>query len=296
MIDELYYFYGYDKSIFDYVKFDAYTEKQLADYLDGIIAKGATSKPFWIKNERNIYFSYGNKKYYPDYIVCHNDTIYIVEVKAEIYSDIKKNILLKQLDTIPGYKSILVFSSQLDELEGEKGTTFDDFIKVATGIYENQRYKEELIENPPKEEKYIKFLPVYSVNSLRKINDEKVKPEGWKRVEDGEYAKTTFITKIHGAALLPKYRHGDWIVLNKAFDKSKLEGKVVLVELPERSQEYGEKITIRKLLLKKKEGYLIPTYKVCLQALNDEKDVIELEKETIGTDINVLAVLEEDAG
>ena len=35
------------------------------------------------------------KKYYPDFIVFKDDYIYVIETKGEVFSDTKKNMLLK---------------------------------------------------------------------------------------------------------------------------------------------------------------------------------------------------------
>jgi len=83
-----------------------------------------------VRNQRQIYFNYGNKKYYPDFILFHQGIIYILEAKGEIYHDWRKKLLLSHLDKIPGYKGVLIFSKQLDEL-GKSVPPWDEFIKIA---------------------------------------------------------------------------------------------------------------------------------------------------------------------
>jgi len=77
------HFYGYEKSIYDYDKFDSYTEFHFADYLDVILKKvAAENKPFWVRNQRNVFFEYGSKKYYPDFLLFKDRHFYIVETKG----------------------------------------------------------------------------------------------------------------------------------------------------------------------------------------------------------------------
>src|SRR5690606_27912104 len=83
LIKNGYYFYGYENSAYEYDKFDSLPEKQLADYVDYLITKEQyTELPFWIRNERNIFFEYGTHKYYPDFIFFYNKIIYVIEIKG----------------------------------------------------------------------------------------------------------------------------------------------------------------------------------------------------------------------
>jgi len=165
LIEKQYHFFGYEKSIFDYEKFDSYTELQLADYADAIL-KGVAKegKPFWIRNERNIFFTYGSKKYYPDYILFKDGMIYVIETKGEVFSDTKKNALVKRLDKVPGngaikgYRGLLVFSSQMDKM-GTDYVAWDAFIKESEETLKRQQSKEQLISEPKEEEKFIKYIP-----------------------------------------------------------------------------------------------------------------------------------------
>lgn len=125
------YFFGYPHSVYDYVQFDSLSEKQLADYQEEVINQGRNQeKPFWIRNQRQIYFTYGNKKYYPDFILFHEGIIYILEAKGEIYHDWRKKRLLAHLDKISGYKGVLIFSKELDSLK-DSVPPWDEFIKMA---------------------------------------------------------------------------------------------------------------------------------------------------------------------
>ena len=84
-IEQGYQFFGYDESIYDYVKFDSLPEKQLADYSDSILQlPDADKKRFWCRNDRNVWFYYGTRRYYPDFVLFRNGTIYALEVKGEI--------------------------------------------------------------------------------------------------------------------------------------------------------------------------------------------------------------------
>ncbi|HNM04543.1 MAG TPA: DEAD/DEAH box helicase family protein, partial [Leptospiraceae bacterium] len=74
------YFYQYKHSLYDYTKFDSYTEKQLADYLEGLISRLENSDDcFWVKSERQFSFQYGNQRYFPDFLFHYSGMMNIIE-------------------------------------------------------------------------------------------------------------------------------------------------------------------------------------------------------------------------
>jgi len=117
LIDQQVHFYGYERSAYDYDKFDSYTEFHFADYVNQLLEKNPSDKrAFWVRNQRNVYFEYGSRKYYPDFLLFKDNQFYIVETKCEIFADHKKNALLSRLEHLPpdedgtSYKGLLVFS------------------------------------------------------------------------------------------------------------------------------------------------------------------------------------------
>lgn len=155
LIKKQYHFHGYQNSIYDYVKFDSFTEKQLADYQESIINKnGNHQKPFWVRNQRNIFFEYGNRKYYPDFIMYYDGIIYVIEAKGEIYNDRRKRMLLAKLNEIPGYQGLLVFSKQVDEM-GEDVWDFKRFMEFAKQVLaevDSLQFKKEILDSIPEQE------------------------------------------------------------------------------------------------------------------------------------------------
>ncbi len=290
LIESQYHFFGYEKSIYDYEKFDSYTELQLAEYADKILGEIAKDKnPFWIRNERNIFFTYGSKKYYPDFILFKDDMIYVIETKGEVFSDTKKNALLKKLDDVPGdgaikgFKGLLVFSSQMEKM-GTDYVTWDNFIKESEETLTRQQSKEQLVSEPKEEEKFVKYIPAYSPDkAYRKfIKGQKTpKPDGWLWLENNtqKLPDTVFVTQAKGQALLPSFPHNSWVILNHTKDIEEAIGKIALVHGKEISDEYEGNLTIRKVevLEKKVKGKLFTEKEVNLIALNVSVKTIKID-------------------
>jgi len=293
LIESQYHFYGYEKSVYDYEKFDSYTEMQLAEYADNILMKVAKEKqPFWIRNQRNIYFTYGSKKYYPDFILFKDDIIYVIETKGEVFSDTKKNALLKKLDDVPGdgaikgFKGLLVFSSQMEKM-GMDYWAWDKFIKESEESLTRQQSREQLISEPKEEEKFIKYIPAYSpAKAYGKFikNQKTSKPDGWLFIENNteKLPESVFATQAKGQALSPSYSHNSWIILNHTKDIDKAVGKIALVYCKEISDEYTGNCTIRKveILEKNVKGQLFPEKAVNLVALKASVETITINNIT----------------
>lgn len=286
-IEQNYYFYGYEKSIYDYEKFDSFTEMQLAEYVNTTLNKLPEKTPFWIRNQRQIYFTYGSKKYYPDFIVFKDDYIYVIETKGEIFSDTKKNTLLKKLDevagdeNIKGFKGVLIFSKQLDDM-GDNYVEFEEFITEAEATLIRNQSKSDLVQDPPSSEMYIKFIPVYSpIKAYKKFIKKQKTPknDGWLEVtekSDG-YPETVFATQVKGDALSPKYNHNSWIILSIVEDKSLARNEISFVYHPEITDDYDSGCSIRRLEVheKKTKGSLFNENEIQLKSLNDDcEDII----------------------
>lgn len=250
LIEGQYNFYGFQKSAYDYDKFDSLTEFQFARYIDEILKLQKENRGnFWIRNQRNIYFSYGSRKYYPDFIVFKDDYIYVFETKGEIYAEEKKIKLLKKLDDVPGigeikgYKGILIFSAYMNKIEYDK-TNFEDFLKEADEILGSYNKKLEYIENPNDSDKYKLYLPVYDGETAHKkfIKQNKTaKPLGWLLVDEYKYPKSIFLLKVENDDLSPRYEKNKFIFLDSKYSLEKNERNLVLIYNPNIDEKFYEK-------------------------------------------------------
>lgn len=321
MVEGGFHFFGYDNSAYDYNAFDSYTEKQLADYVDAIlqtkeakvvsingeepfaiaaepeIAYGKTSKDVWIKNKRNIHFTYGTKKYYPDFILLRGDVIYVIETKGEIFSDTKKNILLKKLDEIQGYKGVLIFSHQMNLMEDEHWT-FEQFIEYAEEVLKKHQSKADLLQDAPEEDQFVKYIPVYSPsNAYKKFvkNQKSPKPEGWLEVpvREGNYPETVFATQVKGEALYPEYDHNSWVLFNSDLTDSDLIGKIALIHHSTINDGYDGNLTIKKIYLeeRKSAGKMFGERFVILKPLNQTTETLEISIDKTGEESQVVGLL-----
>ena len=321
MVEGGFHFFGYEKSVYDYNSFDSYPEKQLADYVDEVLKEyppnadasaislqeplmaaepsGSygidNSKNCWIRNNRNVYFTYGSKKYYPDFIMIKDDITYVVEAKGEIFSDTKKNLLLKKLDEIPGYRGILIFSQQINTMEGKRWD-FDKFITYAEDVIRKHQSTADLLQDPPEAEKYVKYVPAYSpLKAYKKFlkSQKTPKPEGWLEVQPKEsgYPKTVIATQIKGDSLAPNFEHNTWILLDTKIDHKNINGHLALVHHDTIEDGYEGNLTIRKLEIIEKEvpGRIFGERIVVLEAINPQVESITVnmdqkgEVEVVGT-------------
>ena len=284
------HFYGYEKSVYDYDKFDSFTEFHFADYLDVILKKvAAENKPFWVRNQRNVFFEYGSKKYYPDFLLFKDGQFYIVETKGEVFADHKKNALLKRLEQIPGdehatgYKGLLVFSNQMDKM-GYDYWDFEKFIAEAESAFAKYQSKATLLADAPTEDRFVKYLPAYTPDKAYKHfikNQKTAKPDGWLEVPivDGNYSESHFLVQIKGNGLLPEYDENSWIILNHVSDYSKAVNKFCLVYHESINDLYDGNCTIRKLEVSHyiPEGTFIPITQILLHSNSKTDPAIVIE-------------------
>ncbi|MFC1556973.1 DEAD/DEAH box helicase family protein [candidate division KSB1 bacterium] len=281
-IKSQYHFFGYKNSIFDYIKFDTYTEKQFADYAETIINNSEiTEKPFWVRNERQIYFTYGSHRYYPDFIMFHDGMFYVIETKGEIFSDTRKNVLLAELDNHDGYKGVLVFSDAMDEID--ESTPFGAFLEIAKASVKRYQSKAILEKLPKEEDQFVKYIPAYQPQKAFKriIKNQKAAIDGWYEVEErpGGYPETCFAVQIKGNALLPRFRNNDWIIMDSNYELKDCINKLVLIHHESIIDEYPENLTIRKLGITSKQvqtGLFESTINtLILKSIQDEDIIIE---------------------
>jgi type III restriction enzyme len=268
--------------------------------------KGIISPNFWIRNQRNIHFTYGSKKYYPDFIAYKDNIIYIIECKGELFSDTKKNALLEKLNeisgngSIDGYKGFIVFSTLLDKM-GDELWSFDNFIEESEGIFQKHQAKSDLLQDPPSTERFLKYLPVYSPDKAyaKFIKGQKTpKPDGWIEVNPGpcisKFSEITFVIQVKGNALFPQYESGDWIILEFPISFVNLPGKIVLAYNKSINDDYDGNFTVRKLSI---EEVNVPTQlfsvkHIHLESMNDKYNDIVIsgvipEIEIVGVELNI---------
>jgi hypothetical protein len=291
--------------VYDYDKFDSYTEFHFADYLDVILKKvAADNKPFWVRNQRNVFFEYGSKKYYPDFLLFKDGQFYIVETKGEVFADHKKNALLKRLEQIPGdehttgYKGLLVFSNQMDKM-GYDYWDFEKFIAEAESAFAKHQSKATLLADAPTEDRFIKYLPAYSPEKAYKNfikNQKTAKPDGWLEVPiiASNYLDTQFVVQVKGNALLPLYDADSWLILNHTTDYSKAANNLCLVHHKSIEDTYDTNCTIRKLEVSQHTppGTFIPVTEILLHSISNTEPTISITGVNELSDVSIVGIFQ----
>jgi type III restriction enzyme len=336
LIEEQYNFYGFDGSVYDYDKFDSHTEFQMAKYLDFILksggaasgkvielkgkkkdeengslaiaaepkvvyGSGSNQKGFWVRNQRNISFSYGAQNYYPDFIFFKDSVLFVIETKGEVFSDSKKNELLRHLDVIPGsgeikkFKGLIVFSQQMDKMKDEY-VDFDKFIAEAESNFYRHQSKSSVLKSIKEEDKFKHYLPAYSPKTARKkfvdLNSE-IEQEGWSKVPESDYPKNCFVVQVKGDALEPDYSHNSYIILQTISDVAEVKGNIALVYNENIESDYTEGYTIRRLELEQVSGKksLFPETRLTLKATNPLVENIVLSEIKSNEEIKLIGML-----
>jgi superfamily II DNA or RNA helicase len=263
-----YYFYGYENSAYEYDKFDSYPEKKLADYVNHLINQKSPEErkqPFWVRNDRNIYFEYGSHKYYPDFLFFYNRIIYVIEIKGEKFSNAKKNALLIELKNAEGvgqvesYKGVVVFEAQMDKLH-DFNKDFDAFILEAEQYFEMLKTRDTVVaeEDVPEGLKFVSFVPAYEPGKAysKFIQGKDVKPNGWFEVprKESGYSEKVYATLVKTADLGPNWLN-KWILMTSEIlpDIGLLDGKTIMCSYNKiTDSKYPKNITIRKVRLEEK--------------------------------------------
>jgi len=262
LIKNGYYFYGYQNSAYAYDKFDSLPEKQLADYVDYLITKEENTEiPFWLRNERNIFFEYGTHKYYPDFIFFYNKIIYVIEIKGEVFSNVKKNRLLLELNNVDGrgkvdsYIGMVVFEVQMKKLK-DFNKSFDEFRQEAEAYFNQVQSKAELIpdEDVDASLKYKEYVPAYEVKQAynKFITHQEVKALKWLRVAPEEYPESVFACLIKNEELGKELKNTWQLFDNKPQKVEELINKTIIAYHPKiEDTAYNLKnSTIRKFNIK----------------------------------------------
>lgn len=274
LIKNGYYFYGYENSAYEYDKFDSYPEKQLADYVNYLIGKDSVDaskvisldysndieseshalaaaaeksinlkkkEPFWIRNERNIHFKYGTHKYFPDFIFFYNKIIYVIEIKGEAFSNVKKNRLLLELNNVEGigkvdnYVGMVVFEVQMKNLN-DLTKSFDEFRAEAEEYFNQLQTKSEVVSDDEVavELKYKEYIPAFEAKQAysKFILHKEPKSIKWLKVKPGNYSKSIFATMVKNDDLGEEFKN-KWILMDNApLNPEALENKIILAYHP----------------------------------------------------------------
>lgn len=242
LIKNGYYFYGYENSAYDYDKFDSYPEKQLADYVNHLIEQEPDkTAPFWLRNERNIHFKYGTHKYFPDFIFFYNKIIYVIEIKGEAFSNVKKNRLLLELNNVDGigkvdsYVGMVVFEVQMKNLN-DLTKSFDEFRAEAEEYFNQLQTKSEVIadDEVPVDLKYKEYVPAYEAKQAysKFILHKEPKSLKWLKVKKGDYSQSIFATMVKNNDLGEEFKN-KWILMdNIPLNPEDLENKTILAYHP----------------------------------------------------------------
>lgn len=242
LIKNGYYFYGYENSAYDYDKFDSYPEKQLADYVNHLIENEPNKEqPFWLRNERNIHFKYGTHKYFPDFIFFYNKIIYVIEIKGEAFSNVKKNRLLLELNNVKGigsvnsYVGMVVFEIQMKNLK-DLTKSFDKF-KLETEEYFNQlQTKSEVVadDEVPGVLKFKEYVPAYDAKQAYSKFILNIEPKSikWLKVKLADYTENVFASMVKNGDLGEELKN-KWMLFDaKTFTLDDLENETILVYHP----------------------------------------------------------------
>ena len=298
-IEQGYQFFGYDESIYDYVKFDTFPEKQLADYANSILQlPDSDRRRFWVRNDRQVYFYYGTRRYHPDFLMFLDGIIYALEIKGEIYSDTKKNVLLSRLNTIEGYRGVLVYSDFMNQVTSD--ITWEDFLEGASLDAEMRHGRERLVPEIADEEKFVRFLPAYGPDAAyRKFvrNQAKTRIYGWLEVPakfEG-YSENYFVVQMKGSAMAPDLPHNSWGIFKAKATPREAIGKIVICHHHSITDgNFGTKrVTIRRFNFEKitPDGALFDKIVVTLSPNAADQPVYDLKDISSDAGIEIAGVM-----
>lgn len=312
LIKQGYQFYGYEHSVYEYDKFDSLPEKQLADYINHVLDADSvegTQHPFWVRNQREVFFEYGSHKYFPDFLVFWDRVIYVLEMKGEHIVDQKKTeLLIFSLRDAPGlkgrlperYEGVVVLSNVVSHFnDHDDYPAYPDFLQSARAAWDRFVSVQKELRAASEvaiAERFKTWIPAFKTLEKAYQQLEKggqLNPDGWKQVapKDGDYPSTAFAVLIRSDDLAPTYQTNDWITLDSALpeDTADLEGYVVLAHHKDIEDDaYGKRHrTLRRFSssTRKVPGSLFREHVVILSA--DAEGVMQF---VVDDQINVVAV------
>lgn len=312
LIKQGYQFCGYEHSVYEYDKFDSFSEKQLADYINYVLqteSVEAECNPFWVRNQREVFFEYGSHKYYPDFLVFWDRVVYVLEMKGEhIVNQKKAELLIVSLKDAPAlkgklpdrYVGLVILSNVVSHFNDQSDyPPYPAFLQSAKAAWERfVSVQKELkpANDVPRIERFKTWVPAF--NTLEKAYQQLEKgsplePDGWTQAPpiNGDYPGTVFAVLVRSDDLAPAYRTNDWIILNSALpeDAADLNGRIVLASHKDIEDDaYGKRHrTLRRFSTetRKVSGGLFPEHIVVLSA--DDEDV---ESFVVDNQCKVMAV------
>ncbi|MBW1999021.1 MAG: DEAD/DEAH box helicase family protein [Deltaproteobacteria bacterium] len=183
--------------------------------------------------------------------------------------------------------------SQLKSISPKRPETGPIEIRRFYGDTTKERPGLTLVGAPPKEERFKRFLSVYSLKAAAGYfgNGEPVEPEGWVEVNGfGTLDERMFVARAVGRSMEPKIHDGDYLLFRQKPVGSRV-GKIVLVQYrgPE-DPETGGAYTVKKYNSKK-----VPDEtggwrhnRIVLSPLNPEFSDIIIEEDKEGA-VDVIA-------
>lgn len=296
------YFYGYENSAYDYDKFDSLPEKQLADYVDFLISLDESiESPFWLRNERNIFFEYGTHKYYPDFILFYNKIIYVIEIKGEAFSNVKKNRLLLELNNVDGigkvdnYVGMVVFEVQMKKLK-DFNKSFEEFRHEAEAYFNQVQTKAELIpdEEVEQSQKFSEYVPAFEVKQAynKYILHKEAKTVKWLKVPKDNYSSSIFACLIKNDDLGKEIKN-TWQLFDSNIPSAEgLVERIIIANHPKiGATEYNLKnTTIRKFSLKE-ESVEVGIFKETQQHIHLSVEIEEVEPTIISNNLEEFQVI-----
>jgi type III restriction enzyme len=296
-------FYGYEHSIYSYDKFDSFPEKQLADYINHVLVNNQSEnnhQPFWVRNQREVFFEYGSHKYYPDFLVFWDKVIYVLEMKGEhIVHPKKAELLIISLKNAPGltgkmperYEGLVILSNVVSQFKDENDyEPFQDFLGTARAAWDRfKKVKDEIkpTSEVPEADRYKTWLPVYySLEKAYRVftKSEKREPDGWLQVETRNlgYPRSAFAALIRTDDLSPQHKTNDWIILDSVIpDVNELSGRIVLAHHKDIEDDaYGKRnFTLRRFFIEEREnpGSLFHDKIVILAGATEDIEPFEID-------------------
>ena len=114
-----------------------------------------------------------------------------------------------------------------------------------------------LILEPPEQEKYVSFAPVYSLEAAAGLwgPDHAPVSQGWMRVEKPKLSEAMFVGRVVGASMEPRIPSGSWCLFRRGRPVGSRNGRILLVQFSSLiDPEHGGKFTVKKYHSEKRQS------------------------------------------
>jgi type III restriction enzyme len=250
-------------------------EKALVKYIEGIMPKleEKYDDVYLVRNEKDvrIYSFDTGQAFEPDYVLFlrvkgttdkYDNLQLFIEPKGGhlLASDKWKNDFLKQIKN----KANITWSTKADNFQiwgipffnESANTEFetainDGVLKYVPSAVEDLKVTHLIVvstSDVSENDKYTKFLPVYSLRAACGVFDaeETVEEDGWVEVTGyGKLGKDMFVAKAVGDSMEPDIKDGDFLLFKKYSGGSR-EGKIMLFELNETDSVFDGDYCVKK--------------------------------------------------